>query len=56
MSSSFVFRQFWQQSYENQLALSGQDSTADFFVFRHFDQNTKNEKCTEPDISPGKSG
>ena len=20
-----------------------------FFVFRHFDQNTKNEKCNEPD-------
>ena len=48
--SFFAFRQFWQPSYENQLSLSGKDSAADFFVFGHFDQNTKNEKCNEPDI------
>ena len=45
--SFFVFRQFWRRSYQNQLSFSGKDSTADFFVFRHFDQNTKNEKWEE---------
>ena len=49
--SFFVFRQLWRRSYENQLSLSGKDSAADFFVFGHFDQNTKNEKWNEPDIS-----
>ena len=48
--SIFVFCQFWQQSYNNQLSFSGKDSTADFFVFGHFDQNTKNQNCNEPDI------
>ena len=33
--SSFVFRQLWGQSYQNQLSFSGKDSTANFFVFRH---------------------
>ena len=47
--SFFTFRQFWQPSYENQLSLSGKDSTADFFGFGHFDQNTKNEKWNELD-------
>ena len=47
--SSFVFRQFWRRSYENQLSLSGKDSAADFFVFGNFDQNTKNENCNELD-------
>ena len=47
--SFFAFRQFWQRSYENQLPLSGKDSTADFFVFGHFDQNTKNKKWNEQD-------
>ena len=51
--SSFVFRfsSFWRRSYENQLSLLGKDSAADIFVFGHFDQNTKNEKCNEPDKS-----
>ena len=31
--SSFVFHQFWRQSYESQLSFSGKDSAADFFVF-----------------------
>ena len=48
--SFFAFRQFWRRSYENQLSLSGKDSTADFLIFGHFDQNTKNKKCNEPDI------
>jgi hypothetical protein len=48
--SFFAFRQFWQRSYENQLSFSGKDSAADFFVFRHFDQNMKNENCNEPDM------
>ena len=48
--SLFVFCQFWRRSYKNQLSLSGKDSTADFFIFRHFDQNTKNENCNELDI------
>ena len=48
--SFFAFHQFWQLSYESQLSFSGKDSTADFFVFGHFDQNTKNENCNEPDI------
>ena len=43
--TSFVFRQFWRRSNQNQLSFSGNDSTADFFVFRHFDekQKSKNE-------------
>ena len=53
--SIFVFRQFWQRSYQNQLSFSGKDRTADFFVFGHFDQNTKNEKWNEPDIRPNRS-
>ena len=47
--SIFVFCQFWQQSYQNQLSFSVKDSTADFFVIRHFDQNTKNENSNELD-------
>ena len=39
--SFFVFRQFWGRSYESQLSFSGKGSAADFFVFRHFHQNTK---------------
>ena len=35
--SFFVFCQFWQGSYKNQLPFSGKDSTADFFKM------TKNE-------------
>ena len=43
--SFFVFRQFCKGSYQNQLSFSGKDSTADFFIFRHFDekQKTKDE-------------
>ena len=52
--SCFVFRQFWRRSYENQLSLSGKDSTSDFFVSGHFDENTKNEKCNELDNNVGK--
>ena len=40
--SSFVFRHFWRQSYQNQLSFSGKDTTADFFVFRQNDK-TKDE-------------
>ena len=48
--SYFVSCQFWQRSYQNQLSFSGKDSTTDFFVFGHFDKNTKNEKWNEPDF------
>ena len=40
--SFFFFRQFRRKNYEYQLSFSGKDSAADFFVFGHFDQNTKN--------------
>ena len=49
--SIFVFRQFWQRSYETQLSFSCKDSIAGFFIFGHFDQNTKNKNCNEPDSS-----
>ena len=54
--SIFVFCQFWQQNYENQLSFSGKDSTAIFFLFGNFDQNTKNKKWNEPDINFGFRG
>ena len=48
--SIFVFRQFWQQSYQNQLSFSGKDSTAFFFVFRHFDKKRRSKDKMNPEL------
>ena len=52
--SSFVFRQFWQWSYQNRLSFSGKDSKADFFVFCHFDKNRKMKDEINPAFNPNR--